>query len=178
MSCGLVCCGARTIAVGDEFTTQALDYVKTSARSALLGQIFIAILCAIAVLNFSVMGMALEFRIASLSTMAAGVAVTHSMLAGAIIASQKPRVGVAATILPITAIGGIAEGIVYSQTPSWQQVDTLQQFTGIQTIGGALFTVTAFWLAIISAGIGWGLNRQPDRLLVEQELGEANPLIH
>lgn len=163
MSCGLVCCGVKTVAVGDEFTAQALEYVKTSARGALVGQLFLIVLGAIAVLNFSVMGMALNAGIAGLSTMSATVAVTHSMLAGAMSASQNPRLAVLSTIVPVTAVGGIGEGILYAYMPAWQAVDFIGEISGFQVVGGALFTVTAFWLATVSAAIGWAMNRPAPR---------------
>ena len=169
MSCGLYCCGAKTIAVGDEFTTQALDYVKTSAQGALVGQLFIVVLGLIAVINFGVMGLALESSIAGLSTMTAAVAVMHSMLAGAMYASQKPSMKVSAIVFPVTAVGGIAEGILYAYMPSWQEADILAELFGFQLIGGTLFTVSAFWLAAVSAVIGWGLNYRPPRRREEEQ---------
>ena len=79
--------------------------------------------------------------------MTAAVAVMHSMLAGAMYASQKPSMKVSAIVFPVTAVGGIAEGILYAYMPSWQEADILAELFGFQLIGGTLFTVSAFWLA-------------------------------
>lgn len=177
MSCGLVCCGVKTVAVGDEFTAQAMDYVKTSAQRALTNQLFIIVLILIAIVNFGVMGLALQIDLPGLSTMTALVAVSHSMLAGALYASRNPSMAVCVIIFPLTAIGGIAEGIMYAHKPSWQAVDKFAVLLGLQVVGETLFSVSAFWLATVSAAIGWSLNRDRRPRSPRGGLSEDQPLL-
>jgi hypothetical protein len=67
MACSLYCCGVRSVAFGDEFTAQALEIAKTTLRRSYLNTAAILALCAVAVFNYGIMGLAVTARISDLA---------------------------------------------------------------------------------------------------------------
>lgn len=155
MACALYCCGVRSVALGDRFTEEALDYVKKTVKRTLFNQSATLVIGLIAVFNYGLMGLAIKQGASDLAAVAGAVAATHSMVAGAFLSGDL-QLHTAVILVPLTALGGIAEGIVFATNANWQSIDPLEQFFPVLTT--ATFAVTALWLAAISAGIGYGIN--------------------
>jgi hypothetical protein len=183
--CSLSCCGVRNVTMGDELADRAMEYVAgrrhvaRTAKFALLTQVAIVGLCVIAAFYFGLMGLALQDGQHNELAVCSGViAAAHAMLAGALL-SGAPRLHTIVTMFPAAAIGGITMGIVFAGRAQWKSVDP----TGGFVVCSTTFAITTIWLAVISAGIGWGVNASengrapPPTPNAYEEITEEAPLI-